>query len=104
MNVEIGAEAALFPEKEYINGIFVAVQADNFQLLNSAIWRSTDNFQRLFWADQRKTLTDATFYVTSTGPALAAKRPPEPTVGPNLRPAASLQYQSWQSKRRLIFY
>ncbi len=26
MNVEIGAEAALFPEKEYIKGIFVAVQ------------------------------------------------------------------------------
>ncbi len=26
MNVEIGAEAALFPEKEYVNGIFVAVQ------------------------------------------------------------------------------
>jgi hypothetical protein len=26
MHVEIGAEAALFPEKEYINGIFVAVQ------------------------------------------------------------------------------
>jgi hypothetical protein len=25
MNVEIGAEAALFPEKEYIGGIFVAV-------------------------------------------------------------------------------
>jgi hypothetical protein len=25
MNVEIGAEAALFPEKQYINGIFVAV-------------------------------------------------------------------------------
>jgi hypothetical protein len=24
-NVDIGAEAALFPEKEYINGIFVAV-------------------------------------------------------------------------------
>jgi hypothetical protein len=23
MNVEIGAEAALFPEKEYISGIFV---------------------------------------------------------------------------------
>jgi hypothetical protein len=23
MNVETGAEAALFPEKEYINGIFV---------------------------------------------------------------------------------
>jgi hypothetical protein len=25
MNVEIGAEAALFPEKEYINGITFAV-------------------------------------------------------------------------------
>jgi hypothetical protein len=25
MNVEIGAEAALFPEKEYINGIAFAV-------------------------------------------------------------------------------
>ncbi len=25
MNVEIGAEAALFPEKEYISGTFVAV-------------------------------------------------------------------------------
>jgi hypothetical protein len=25
MNVEIGAEAALFPEKEYVNGIAVAV-------------------------------------------------------------------------------
>ncbi len=31
MNVEIGAEAPLFPEKEYINGIAVAVQCtDNF--------------------------------------------------------------------------
>jgi hypothetical protein len=26
MNVEIGTEAAQFPEKEYINGLFVAVQ------------------------------------------------------------------------------
>ncbi len=26
MNVEIGTEAAQFAEKEYINGIFVAVQ------------------------------------------------------------------------------
>jgi hypothetical protein len=28
MNVEIGTEAAQFPEKEYINGIFVAVRVD----------------------------------------------------------------------------
>ncbi len=26
MNVEIGAEAALFPEKEYLSGIFLAVR------------------------------------------------------------------------------
>ena len=32
MNVEIGAEAALFPEKEYISGIFLAV----FGLVNTA--------------------------------------------------------------------
>jgi hypothetical protein len=31
MNVEIGAEAALFPEKEHINGIFVAVKRKFFQ-------------------------------------------------------------------------
>ena len=29
MNVKIGVEAALFPEKEYINGIFVAVRVDS---------------------------------------------------------------------------
>ncbi len=28
MNVEIGTEAKQFPEKEYINGIFVAVCTD----------------------------------------------------------------------------
>jgi hypothetical protein len=28
MNVEIGAEATLFPGKEYISGIFVAVRRD----------------------------------------------------------------------------
>ncbi len=28
MNVEIGAEAALFPEKEYIGEIFVAVHSE----------------------------------------------------------------------------
>jgi hypothetical protein len=33
MNVEIGAEAALFPEKEYINGIAFAV----FDFLKSVL-------------------------------------------------------------------
>ncbi len=32
MNVEIGAQAALFPEKEYISGIFVAVRASTTTL------------------------------------------------------------------------
>jgi hypothetical protein len=35
MNVEIGAEAAQFPEKEYINGIAVAVQLTNQWILSS---------------------------------------------------------------------
>ncbi len=35
MNVEIGAEAALFPEKEYINGIAVAVQGHTRKLRKS---------------------------------------------------------------------
>jgi hypothetical protein len=30
MNVEIGAEAALFQEKEYISGIFVAVRSKTY--------------------------------------------------------------------------
>jgi hypothetical protein len=29
MNVEIGAENALFPEKEYKNGIFFIVKVEN---------------------------------------------------------------------------
>jgi hypothetical protein len=34
MNVKIGAEAALFPEKEYIKGIFVAVYPPNHEESN----------------------------------------------------------------------
>jgi hypothetical protein len=37
MNVEIGAEAALFPEKEYINGIFVAVYLANSSSSSSLV-------------------------------------------------------------------
>ncbi len=39
MNVEIGAEAALFPEKEYINGIAVAVQVRNMTVLSYELKR-----------------------------------------------------------------
>jgi hypothetical protein len=34
MNVEIGAEAAQFPEKEYINGIAVAVWVPGWQVFS----------------------------------------------------------------------
>ncbi len=33
MNMEIGVEAAQFPEKEYINGIAIAVQGGTFNSL-----------------------------------------------------------------------
>jgi hypothetical protein len=36
MNVEIGAEAALFPEKEYISGIFVTLCTTVLNINNSA--------------------------------------------------------------------
>jgi hypothetical protein len=39
MNVEIGAEAALFPEKEYINGIFFAVYKENAELTNGLLYQ-----------------------------------------------------------------
>jgi hypothetical protein len=41
MNVEIGAEAALFPEKEYIKGIFVAVWNDSWKLRKILFSRQT---------------------------------------------------------------
>ncbi len=42
MNVEIGTEAAQFPEKEYKNGIFVAVRKNKILLL---LW----SFGHLGW-------------------------------------------------------
>jgi hypothetical protein len=36
MNVEIGAAAALFPEKEYLSGIFVAVQLQEFSAVGKS--------------------------------------------------------------------
>ncbi len=42
MNVEIGAEAALFPEKEYIYGIFVAVYLSQNCRHDINIWQYND--------------------------------------------------------------
>jgi hypothetical protein len=42
MNVEIGAEAAQFPEKEYINGIFVAVHKDKKRISDGKGISETD--------------------------------------------------------------
>jgi hypothetical protein len=55
MNVEIGAEAALFPEKEYISGIFVAVQSQIMIILISyaelsVAFASTEGFLTLLYA------------------------------------------------------
>ncbi len=38
MNVKIGTEAAQFPEKEYINGIFVAVHGGQLYLMFDQKW------------------------------------------------------------------
>jgi hypothetical protein len=50
MNVEIGAEAAQFPEKEYINGIVVAVRRPlpPKKLIVKAIQQSKSIFER-YW-------------------------------------------------------
>jgi hypothetical protein len=47
MNVEIGAEAALFPEKEYINGIAVAVCTVHYEKLFSFVQSSRQHVNRL---------------------------------------------------------
>jgi hypothetical protein len=54
MNVEIGTEAAQFPEKEYINGIFVAVclrQKKEMLCRESAVVLVTHQLQYLEQAD-----------------------------------------------------
>ncbi len=43
MNVEIGAEAWLFPEKEYISGIFVAVQYTSFKSVTESVLEQLTN-------------------------------------------------------------
>jgi hypothetical protein len=46
MNVEIGADAVLFPEKEYINGIAVAVRAAQLRAtLTANCWNIADETQ-----------------------------------------------------------
>ncbi len=44
MNVEIGAEAALFPEKEYINGIAVAVYSKCVQAFSCIFFSKGGKF------------------------------------------------------------
>jgi hypothetical protein len=55
MNVEIGAEAVLFPEKEYINGIAVAVHdISRFWEISSDLWK--------IWLKLRKCATTQDAY------------------------------------------
>ncbi len=57
MNVEIGTEAALFPEKEYINGIFVAVFASS-RRVHTALEYSTRVVQEGGRRCKKSTLND----------------------------------------------
>ncbi len=59
MNVEILAEAALFPEKEYISGIFVAVQikTNNAHAITNKYYyesRDSDKLQDDFFSNSYK--------------------------------------------------
>jgi hypothetical protein len=59
MNVEIGAEAALFPEKEYINGIAVAVQSPlltNFTPPSPLFQPRSENIIRLVGCSSTETI------------------------------------------------
>jgi hypothetical protein len=55
MNVEFGTEAAQFPEKDYINGIFFAVQVLQrwhyifFHLFNLSVWLVENIFYYYFY-------------------------------------------------------
>jgi hypothetical protein len=51
MNVEIGTEAAKFPEKEYINGIFLAVQRKTKQKKSRAFYLTV-----LYWRTESETM------------------------------------------------
>jgi hypothetical protein len=55
MNVGIGAEAAQFPEKEYINGIVFAVQYDDSTAFSTYIKRRLIVFLFLVAEERRKT-------------------------------------------------
>jgi hypothetical protein len=49
MNVEIGTEAALFPEKEYINGIAVAVRAARLDGLRVSFDKHGDHISHVIF-------------------------------------------------------
>ncbi len=55
MNVEIGAEAALFPQKEYINGIAVAVKdIKRYRFLIFLFWSWISEKSSKLWAAKYK--------------------------------------------------
>jgi hypothetical protein len=65
MNVEIGTEAAQFPEKEYINGLFVAVSDFEQDVRRPGGWQVEDMMwrTRMFAREERKWRTDPLVYL-----------------------------------------
>jgi hypothetical protein len=62
MNVEIGAEAAQFPEKEYINGIAVAVCDTEIQKLSCTFALGLDFESLRQGSNQKIVFTPTTFF------------------------------------------
>jgi hypothetical protein len=54
MNVESGAEVALFPEKEYIKEIFVAVLVSLFSVHNLILHQKVNTFSAKMYASYTK--------------------------------------------------
>jgi hypothetical protein len=52
MNVKIGAEAALFPEKEYINGIFIVVR--RYHYMDRWPMRETNSLLHKFYIMEQR--------------------------------------------------
>jgi hypothetical protein len=65
MNMEIGTEAAPFPENDYINGILVAVSYFEHDVRRPGGWQVEDRMwrTRMLTREERKWRTDPLVYL-----------------------------------------